>query len=148
MRWWAFSDWQTNLVCNLAFVKNISQSCLELERLYKREKICNLNDHCNDDCNLSLEWSDLYTQEEIRNLNDDCNLSLECEFSRGWTNSYINTCAHKHRRSRKLRLQKMFWMFLPTHTKICTMICVKLHCNNSHSGLEFEFVILICVHMC
>ena len=26
---------------------------------YTREKICNLNDHCNDDCNSSLELSDL-----------------------------------------------------------------------------------------
>ena len=23
---------------------------------YTREKICNLNDHCNDDCNVSLEF--------------------------------------------------------------------------------------------
>ena len=26
---------------------------------YTWEKICNLNDHCNDNCNSSLEWSDL-----------------------------------------------------------------------------------------
>ena len=37
------------------------------------EKIRNLNDHCNDDCNSSLELSDLTHERKIRNLNDHCN---------------------------------------------------------------------------
>ena len=50
-----------------------------------------------------------YTQEKIRNLNDhcndDCNSSLECEFSRGMS-LCINTYMAKVPRSRKPRLPK------------------------------------------
>ena len=73
-------------------------NCWEKEKTksgYTREKICNLNDHCNDDCNSSLEWLDLHTREKICNLNDDCNSSLECKFSRGGRNLYIkHVCAN------------------------------------------------------
>ena len=66
---------------------------------YTREKIRNLNDHCND----------------------DCNSSLECEFSRG-TSLYINTCAHKYKGHVKLRLPKdVFDVFAYTR-KIRTVI--------------------------
>ena len=53
---------------------------------YTRVKICNLNDHCHDDCNFVFRMIGPYTREKIRNLNDhcndDCSSSLECEFSR------------------------------------------------------------------
>ena len=79
-----------------------------------------------------------YTREKICNLNDDCNSSLECEFSRGGTNSY------KHM-LRKLRLPKdVLDIFAYTH---------KIHCDLSEtsleftSGLEFEFVIVISIRV-
>ena len=33
--------------------------CILSKSGYTQENICNLNHHCNDDCNSSLEWSDL-----------------------------------------------------------------------------------------
>ena len=88
-----------------------------------------------------------YTREKIRNLNDhctdDCNSSLECEFSRG-TSSYLNTCVHKHKGHVSSASQKMLWMFSRTHAQ-------NSHCNLSEtsleftSGLEFEFVIVISI---
>ena len=34
---------------------------------YTQEKICNLNDHCNDDCKSSLEWSNLTHERKFVN---------------------------------------------------------------------------------
>ena len=60
---------------------------------YTREKICNLNDHCNDDCNASLEFRMRIL--ERRN-----------EFV------YINTRVHKYKGHVSSAAQKMIWMFL------------------------------------
>ena len=88
-----------------------------------------------------------YTREKIRNLkdhcNDDCNSSLECEFSRGMSLN-INTCAHKYKGHVSSASQKMFWMFLRTHAKFasCKLSETSLEFN---SRLEFEFVIVISI---
>ena len=71
------------------------RKCYFTKSGYTQENICNVNDHCND----------------------DCNSSLECEFSRGRTNSYINTCVHKHKGHVSSASQKMFWMFSRAHVK-------------------------------
>ena len=90
---------------------------------YTREKIRNLNDHCNDDCNSSLEWSDLTHERKFVTWMIIVMMiamrlsSLECEFSRGRTNSYINTRAHKYKGHVSSAAQKMIWMFLRTHAK-------------------------------
>ena len=61
-----------------------------------------------------------YTREKIRNLddhcNDDCNSSLACKFLRR-TSSYLNTCVHKHKGHVSSASQKMFWMFSRTPAK-------------------------------
>ena len=84
---------------------------------YTREKICNLNDHCND----------------------DCNSSLECEFSRG-----TSLCAQVQR-SRKLSRPKddYFECFcVHTQNSHCNLSETSLEVT---SGLEFEFVIVISI---
>ena len=87
---------------------------------YTREKIRNLNDHCND----------------------DCNSSSECEFSRG-TSVYINTYAHKSKGHVSSAAQKMIWMFLRSHAFLhCDLSETSLEFT---SGLEFEFMIVISI---
>ena len=85
-----------------------------LERFHTRE-----NDDCNDDCNSSLEWSDLTHERKFVTWMMIALIfsSLECEFSRGGTNLYINTCVHKHKGHVSSASQKMFWIFLSTHAK-------------------------------
>ena len=78
-----------------------------------------------------------YTREKICNLNDDCNLSLQCEFSRGGTNSYINSCAHKHKGHVSSASQKIH-----TQNSHCDLSETSLEVT---SGLEFEFVIVISI---
>ena len=84
---------------------------------YTREKICNLNYHCNE----------------------DCNSSFECKFSRGMS-LYINTCAHKYKGHVSSASQKTFWMFcIHTQNLHCNLSETSLEFT---SGLEFEFVIV------
>ena len=88
-----------------------------------------------------------YTWEKIRNLNDhcndDCNSSLECKFSRG-TSLYIKQHVGTSTRSRKLRLSKdVLDVFAYTH-KIRTVIWYETSLEFT-SELEFEFVIVISI---
>ena len=88
---------------------------------YTREKICNLNHHCNDDCNSSLEWSDLTHERKfviwmiiammivIRLKNANSREERVCV--------KINTCAHKSKGHVSLASQKMIWTFLRTHAE-------------------------------
>ena len=125
----------------------VATLCCSTMSGYTQEKICNLNHHCNDDCNSSLEWSDLTHKRKIRNLNDhcndDCNLSLECEFSRGMS-LCINTYGKKSQGHVSLASQKMIWMFFAYTHRILTVILSETSLEFT-SGLEFEFVIVISI---
>ena len=120
--------------------------CSETQSGYTREKIRNLNHHCNDDCNSSLELSDLTHERKfvtwIIIAMMIVNRLKECEFSRG-TGLYINTCARKSKGHVSSASQKMIWIILRTHAFS--------HCDLSEtslefiSGLEFEFVIVISI---
>ena len=73
--------------------------------------------------------------------------SLECKFSRGWMNSYINTCPHKYKghvssASQKDVLDVFVYVFLHTQNSHCDLSETSLEFT---SGLEFEFVIVISI---
>ena len=76
---------------------------------YTQEKICNFNDHCSDDCNSSLEWSDL-THERKFVIWMIIVMMIAIRVR-------INTCVHKHKGHVSSASQKMFWMFSHTHAK-------------------------------
>ena len=94
---------------------------------YTWEKICNLKDHCNHDCNSSLELSDL-THER----NDDCNASLEFRMQ---ILERRNKFVYKHT-SAQVQMSR----YAPPPKRWFGCFCVHTqnsHCNLSETSLEF-----------
>ena len=103
-----------------------SQSGYTREKEEKKNR--NLNDHCNDDCNASLE----FRMRILERMNEFVYKHLSAEVQR----------------SHKLHLPKEVLDVFAYTRKIRTVIFKSETSLEFTSGLEFEFVILICVHTC